>query len=104
MRSRAKWPVASWPAKIIIMVHSSGTVLLHMYVVSYVKASLTFQAIGCYWNGGLYVCLLRNRNTIYFQCLFKSYGKLCTCRTLHMKVCIGVSIHEIVKYSFCLRT
>ena len=72
MRSQAKGPVASWPAKtnsVVIMVHSSGTVLLHMYVVSYVKASLTFQAIGWYWNGGLYVCLLTNRNTMYFPVL-----------------------------------
>ena len=38
MRSQAKCPVASWPAKTIIMVHTSGTVLPHMYVVSYVKA------------------------------------------------------------------
>ena len=67
MRSQAKCPVASWPAKtnsVMIMVHSSGTVLLHMYVVSYVKASLTFQAIGSNWNGGLYVCLLRNGHNL----------------------------------------
>ena len=79
MRSQAKCPVASWPAKtnsVMIMVHSSGTVLLHMYVVSYVKASLTFQAIGCNWNGGLYVCLLRNRNTIYFPVLVQKLRKI----------------------------
>ena len=79
MRSQAKWPVASWPAKtnsVMIVVHSSGTVLLHMYVVSYVKASLTFQAISCYWNGGLYVCLLRNRNTIYFPVLVQKLRKI----------------------------
>ena len=79
MRSLKKCPVASWPAKtnsVMIMVRSSGTVLLHMYVVSYVKASLTFQAIGCYWNGGLCVCLLRNRDTIYFPVLVQKLQKI----------------------------